>query len=125
MNLKEYSGTYTISKSHRLRNTTYFISLGNGDILRITPELLENSSFLGKFPTLHFTYSEPEFGLRSAYMCVGISSTDGDECYLAFENSYEEAQQGIYTGVLITILTLVLAVLVFTSFLMVYRSKKS
>lgn len=123
--LKEYSGTYTIRKSHRLRNTIYFISLENGDVLRIAPELLKNGDDFTELSALHFTYSEPEFGLTSTYTCVGISSTNGVECYLEIEDSLNEATTGITTGILISVLILALAILVFSSFLVVYHSKKT
>ena len=109
--LKEYSGTYTISESHRLRNTIYFVFLENGDVLRITPELLKNDSDFTELSTLHFTYSKPEFGLMSAYTCVGISNTSGNACYMGIEDSFDEAVMGIYTGVLISIPILALAIL--------------
>lgn len=123
-NLKEYSGKYTIRESHRTRNTIYFVFLENGDVLRITPELLKKGDDFTELSTLHFTYSKPQFGLIFAYTCVGIFSTNGAECYLEIEDSLNEATIGIYTGILISILTLSLAVTVFSSYVIVGFSKK-
>lgn len=121
-NLKEYSGAYTISKSHRLRNTIYFISLENGDVLRITPELLKSDYDFSEFSTLHFTYSEPEFGFVTTYTCVGISSANGDKCYMEIKDSLDEATIGVCAGVLFSILTFSLTVLF--SYLFYFGSKK-
>jgi hypothetical protein len=113
--LKEYSGTYIISESHRLRNTIYFAFLENDDVLRITPELLKNDSDFTESSTLHFTYSKPKLVLMSAYTCVGISNISGNTCYMEIEDSFDEAVLGIYTGMLISIPILALAILVIKS----------
>ena len=115
---------YTVSKSHRLRNTIYFISLENGDVLRIAPEKLKRGSDFTELSTLHFIYSEPKFGLASAYTCVGISSTNGVECYLEIEDALNAARIGVYTGIFISVLTLAVAVPLFSSYRFLYRSKK-
>ena len=47
----------------------------------------------------------------SAYTCVGISNTSGNACYMGIEDSFDEAVMGIYTGVLISIPILALAIL--------------
>jgi hypothetical protein len=122
--LKEYSGAYTISISHRLRNTIYFVSLKNGDVLRINPELLKGANDFKELSTLRFIYSEPEFGLTNAFTCVGMSSADGDNCYMEIADSLNEATKGICIGILFSILTLAVAILLFYTYRIVYRSKK-
>ena len=123
-NLKEYSGSYNISISHRARNTIYYVSLENGDMVQITPELLKNGSDFSEHPVIHFVYSEPRFGLPSGYTCVGIYSTNNSECYMEIEDSLGNAKIGMYIGITFSIITFALAVLLFVSYLTAYHFKK-
>lgn len=109
--LKEYSGMYTISESHRLRNTIYYVYLENGDVLRITPELLKDDRDFAQFSTLHFTYSAPKFGLVSAYTCVEISDINRNEHYIECKDSLDEATTGTYVGIIMSFIFLCLIVL--------------
>ena len=39
----EYVGEFTVSKKTRVRNTIYFITLANGDVIRVNPNLVKNN----------------------------------------------------------------------------------
>lgn len=122
--LKDYSGPCTINESHRSRNTIYFVSLENGDILRISPELITNNSEFMEQSILHFTYSKPEFGFPNSYTCVGISSEDGSVCYMAVEDALESAKGKASIGVFFSVLTFALLILMLSIYFFVYHSKK-
>lgn len=109
--LKEYSGMYTISKSHRLRNTIYYIYLENGDVLRITPELLKKGTDFTQDSTLCFMYSEPKSGRESAYTCIAISNTNGNRCYLDCDDSRTAATASTFFGAIMSFLILCLIIL--------------
>lgn len=104
--LMEYSGPYTLTKSHPPRNTVYYATLGNGDVLRITPELLAADCDLGSYSALCFLYSVPQTGFSSAYTCVGISDMERDECYLSVDDAYAEAVGGAWVYGILSTLTL-------------------
>ena len=122
--LKDYSGPYTISESHRSRNTIYFVSLANGDILRVTPELLADNSAFMDHSNLHFTYSKPKFGFPNSYTCVEISSEDGAVCYMAVEDVLNESKGKAYIGIFFSVLLFTLLVLMLFIYSFVYPSKK-
>lgn len=122
--LKEYSGFYTILESHRPRNTIYYIQLENGDVLRVTPELLKEGFDFVQFSALNFTYSEPKFGLISAYTCVNISSTNSTDCYLESKDSLDEATTGIYVGTIISFLIICLLFLSICMLICPWRQRR-
>lgn len=109
-NLKTYSGRFEICKARRTRNTLYFLSLENGDVVRIAPELLEDGIDLAQYSNLHFAYSAPKFGLAPAYTCIEITSIDGNRILLNDEVSKNEAKIGIYTGLFFTVLVVALII---------------
>ena len=109
-NLKEYSGRYEIRESRRSRNTLYYISLENGDVVRIDPELLENSESLTQYSSLHITYSTPKFGFPPVYPCIEATNIEGNMIFLSREISSNKAKLGIYTGLFLTLLVLIIPI---------------
>lgn len=105
--LKEYSGAYT-TKVIRTRGAMRFVYLENGDVLQVYSELFEAPCDLGQFSSLHFVYSEPKFGIKLAYPCVGISDLNGEQWYLNLESSLKEAKQKAYGGMGFTAVSLLL-----------------
>lgn len=124
-NLKTYSGAFEVSKARRARNTLSFLSLENGDVVRIAPELLEDGIHLEQYSNLHFAYSAPQFGFAPAYTCIEITSIGGSRILLNDEVSKNEAKLSIYTGLFFTVLVAALIIPIAISWPTVKRKGKS
>jgi len=109
-NLKEYSGSFNITKVQRTRNTVYFFTLENGDVIRAIPELIEHGESITQFTNLRFTYATPKSGFPPAYTGVEITEQEGTAVFLTPENASEEAQKGAALGIIFFAIVLALII---------------
>jgi len=109
-NLMQYVGEFEVQKARRTHITIYFVSLGNRDVIRINPNLLNPHCDLTQFSELRFTYSAPEFGFTRAYTCVQVANLDNSESYLDMDISYDEATGCVYLGVVLSALLIVILI---------------
>jgi hypothetical protein len=112
-NLKEFTGGFEIRKEHRTRNFIYFITLDNGDVLRITPELLENHQFLSNYDELHFTYISTNVYFSSEYIGVEITNTEHNIFFLDKTTTLAEYKGFVYVGASLAILILIISLPVY------------
>lgn len=87
-NVIEYSGSYTFSKKEHLRNTTFMFHLGNGDIVGMPSEYLNNDErFLTAYnaqqpPYLIFRYTEHRAIFKDYRIAVSIISPSDQMVYV-------------------------------------------
>lgn len=109
---KEYTGEFSVDTRTRARNTIYIVTLGNGDVIQVNPDLIEQNMAFKSASVLRFSYSSPRYFFSSAYQCVDISDVSSDTVYLQSTTSYAEAKSCACIGGVITGVFLLFSILV-------------
>lgn len=111
-NYMEYVGSFTVKEETRTRNTIYYISFENGDVIRVNPDHIENNEEFLSNSSLHFIYSSPRYCFSSAYHCVEIKNPSNGTLYLERSVACSEAKVGIYIGFAIAFVVFLLMILI-------------
>ncbi len=111
--VKEYVGEFTVRKQSSSRNTRYYITLGNGDAVRVDPDNIENNEEFMSASSLSFTYSSPKYAISSAYNCVEIRDAESGTVYLNSSAVYSDAKVGVYIAFAIAFVFFLITILVF------------
>lgn len=106
----EYVGEFTVSKKTRVRNTIYFITLANGDVIRVNPDLVKNNEVFLSNASLQFIYSSPQYCFSSVYHCVEIRNPSDETLYLSSTTAYSEAKSLASIGLALTLLSSLLVI---------------
>lgn len=114
----EYVGEFAVSKKTRARNTIYFITLANGDVIRVNPDLVKNNEVFLSNTSLQFIYSSPQYCFSSVYHCVEIRNPSDETLYLSSATSYSEAKSLASIGLALTLISSLFGIPVYLDILL-------
>ena len=82
--LRSYEGHFTVNRVALLRNTNYYITLNNGDVIEVPSEYLSNDAKeeLRSNSIMEFRYSHFKRPFKNSYLIVSISSKDKGISYI-------------------------------------------
>ncbi len=111
--VKEYVGEFTVRKQSSSKNTRYYITLENGDVVKADPDNIEDNGEFLSASSLSFTYSSPKYAFSSAYNCVEIRDAESGTVYLNSSDVYSDAKVGVYIAFAIAFVFFLITILVF------------